>query len=227
MTFCKAGRVQSGGIQVEAILIRIKLSLQTSQAFHICVQSHLPWDCKWPKHTKTKTVSQSSVFILLSKCTQLRRVSFKKLSGMGNPPLTQAEQQFETHFLSPGPLEKEQSIPMGQFGLLFEGPNSQQLFSPAAVSCTSRAPIYSCIYIFSVNNTPYHTCLVLRWLPWSMITPLAECRCHHTLSTCSVRAPVSPGSARKSYPTAMKSILPLGMPVQHRGPSRGSHPVTA
>lgn len=32
MTFCKAGRVQrqEGGIEVEALLIRIKLSLQTS-----------------------------------------------------------------------------------------------------------------------------------------------------------------------------------------------------
>lgn len=143
---------------------------------------------------------------------------------LGNPPLTQAEQKFETHFLSPGPPEQEQSIPMGQFGLLFEGPNSWELFSPAAVSCTSRAPIHSYIYIFSAKNTPCHTSLVLRWLSWCTMTRLAKRRCHHTLSTCSIRAPVSWGNLRKSCPSA---ILPLGTPAQHRAAPRGWHPVTA
>lgn len=61
---------------------------------------------------------------------------------MGNSPLAQAHQQFGAHLLTLGPPEKEASTPMGQFGLSLEGPNSSQLFSPAAVSCTFRAPIY-------------------------------------------------------------------------------------
>lgn len=146
---------------------------------------------------------------------------------MANPPLTQVEQQFETPFLPP---EQEQNIPMGQLGLLFEGPNLQELFSPAAVSCTSRSPgsdLDSSISIFSVKNKPFHTFPAPRWLSWNAITRLAERRCHQTFGACSSRAPVSSGGLGKSNPSAMQSILPLGTPVQHRAAPRGCHPGTA
>lgn len=55
------------------------------------------------------------------------------------------------------PISYLQSNPMGQFGALFEGPNPQELFSPAAVSCTSRSPVHPSISIFSVKNTPHRT----------------------------------------------------------------------
>lgn len=130
IAFCKTGREQRGDFRFKPFQFELNYLCRKAKPLCLCEKqiagcSHIYLViAKGQSRPELKTLPCPHSSSYSQNVDNFSKQVLKKMLEMGNPPLAQAHQQSGAYFLTLGPPEKEESTPMGQVGLLFEGPNS-------------------------------------------------------------------------------------------------------